>query len=78
MIVKNCHGSCRIEGVVYVYDCELMKTVVRVYARQVGNALPTVYRVSIKRSEIKTEKTGFALIDERNELKEAIRLALLK
>lgn len=27
---------------------------------------------------IKTEKTGFALIDERNELKEAIRLALLK
>lgn len=78
MIIKNCHGTCRIEGVVYVYDCEVMKTVVRVYARQVGNDLPTVYRVSIKRSEIKTEKTGFAFTDERNELKEAVRLALLK
>lgn len=78
MILKECHGSCRVNGKVYIYDCEIMRTTIRVYARQAGHALPTVYRVSIKRSEIKTEKTGFALADERNELKEAVRLALLK
>lgn len=77
--ITTYESSCRIGGVVYLYEIKEFKTVFHVWARRAGSAFPIFQKVTVKRDEIPPyEITGFEPVDRSNLCKAVMRVALAK